>query len=219
MSLSKPRRFLLLNKVIRQRVFHHLNFLLYRLPHRRPTILVHIRRTPPPHKLLRDRPQPPEDVREPELQHGVALRLLLPKVEPALRAAVLVPRRAARGGMLERQRRRAEALPHQREAVIPHEQPHLLLGRDDQSALGVEDTLRRVVVFGRRLQGAYDDDVGLLHDLEIGDAAQGTQVEFVRQRHREMCVLDRVAHELLHHADHRVHELLVRTELRKPHEA
>ncbi|GJE97125.1 hypothetical protein PsYK624_133360 [Phanerochaete sordida] len=208
-----------LNEIVRQRLLDLPDLLLYDLAHGGAAVLVHVRRAAPAHELLRDRAEAAEDVGEAELEHRVAARLLLPEVEPALRAAVLVPRRAARGRVLERERRRAQALPDEREAVVAREQPQLLRGRDEQPAVGVEHgpPLRRRLVCARAPRLRHDD-VCVLHDLEVRDAAQGAQVELVRERHREVSVLDGVPHEHLEHGDHRVEQLFVRAQLRKTHE-
>jgi hypothetical protein len=76
--------------------------------------------------LLLDDAQPAEHVRDAEREHVVRARLLLPELEPRLRAAVLVPRRAAVGRVLERGRLGAERLPRAGERVVAREEAVVL---------------------------------------------------------------------------------------------
>lgn len=209
------RRECLVNKVIRQTVFHLLDLILDHLPRYSSTVRMHISSRSPPPKLLRDRPQPPKHIRKPLLQHRLALRLLLPKLQPTLRTPMLVPRRPTRRRVLQRQRRRPQTFPDHAETIIPREQAQFLLVRDDEAAFRVD---HRVLSFARCRWASSDDGIGLLHDLKVRYTPQRAEVQFVRKRHREVSVLDGEAHELSQHGYHRAEESLVAAQLCQPHE-
>lgn len=186
--------------------------------------MVHVRRTPPPVKLLRNLTQPAQHVGQPKPKDTIALRLLLPEVRPALRAPVLMPGRAAARGVLERRRARPQPLPRGRELPVPRKQAEALRRRDDQAPLFINlARLRALAGFCslvcRRGGGAAGSgNLRLLHHLKVRDAAERPEVELVRERDGQVRKLRGKAHELPQAGHHRGLQAFVAAQLRQPDE-